>query len=532
MSKYENLLPKGRVVSAGQVIPGREKDMAANNGGGVSFKITNWETLARFLNLGAENGTYYLSQSKHQYKNYDNVLSCIKEDGVRVVNTLREVSVKGLAHKNDHAIFALALCFTHGDELAKNTAADCLKDVCRTGTHILMFTQFVKGLRGFGKVVRNAINDWYLSKDTRDLAFQISKYQNRDGWSHRDVFCLTHPKFGKTTAKNKIAKWGMGLSDALSYGDSNDTGLQLLWAVDNAKTADAKEVLELIKNYGLQREHIPTQYLNDPVVQEFMLPNLGATALLRNLGNMSKSDLLKPLSKASKLVNEKLNDEEFLRKGRIHPLSLYMAQKTYGSGRGMLGKGTWNVDPTIVASLEKAFYKSFDFVEPTNKNYFFGIDISGSMTSPMSSANVSCHEVATIMALTMAKVEPYSFVGGFGHSFVDLGISANDNLASALRKTQGSFGSTNPGAAIEYAINNKLDVDVFVIITDNEVNTGSQPSQVMKKYRHKMNKPNCKMIVVGLAATNFSIADPSDPLMLDIAGFSPDLTSVIANFVR
>jgi hypothetical protein len=33
MSKYKNLLPKGRVVSATKVIPGREKDMAANNGG-------------------------------------------------------------------------------------------------------------------------------------------------------------------------------------------------------------------------------------------------------------------------------------------------------------------------------------------------------------------------------------------------------------------------------------------------------------------------------------------------------------------
>lgn len=533
MSKYKNLLPKGRVVSASKAIPGREKDMAANNGGGVSFKINNWETLARFLNLGAENGTYYLSQSKHQYRNYENILSCIKTDGVRVVNTLREVSVKGLAHKNDHAIFALALCFAHGDDLTKAAAAESLKDVCRTGTHILMFTQFIKGLRGFGKVVRNAINDWYLSKDTKDFAFQVSKYQNRDGWSHRDVFCLTHPSFGKTTNKNKIAKWAMGLSDALSYDDSKDAGLQFLWAVDNAKTAGVKEVIELIKDYGLQREHIPTEHLNDVSVQEFMLPNLGATALIRNLGNMSKSGLLKPLSKASKFVNSKLNDEDFLRKGRVHPLSLYIALKTYSGGRGMRGSGSWNVDSTVVASLEKAFYKSFDFVEPTNKNYFFGVDVSGSMTGHMSSADVSCHEVATIMALTMAKVEPYSFVGGFTHNFIDLGISANDSLQSALAKTQRSnFGSTNPGAAIQYAIDNSLDVDVFVIITDNEVNTGSQPSQVLKKYRQKMNKPDCKMIVVGLTASNFSIADPSDPHMLDIAGFSPDLTSVITNFVR
>jgi 60 kDa SS-A/Ro ribonucleoprotein len=365
------------------------------------------------------------------------------------------------------------------------------------------------------------------------MAFQMSKYQNRDGWSHRDVFCLTHPKFGKTTSKNKIAKWGMGLCDALSFENSKDEGLQLLWAVDTAKKAGVKELGKLIKEYGLQREHIPTEYLNDEVIQEIMLPNLGATALIRNLGNMSKSGLIKPLSKASKYVIERLGDTDYLRKARIHPLSLYIAKKTYENGKGMLGNGAWNVDPNIVVALEGAFYKSFDFVEPTKKNYMFAIDISGSMSWAIdSSPLISCREVATIMALTMVKVEPYSFAGGFGSTFYDLGISSSDNLSSAFNKTLGPFGSTNPGSAIEYAIKHKLDVDAFVMITDNEVNTGQQSAVVLNKYRSVMNKPKAKLIVAGLTATGFSIADPNDPLMLDIAGFSPDLTSVIANFVR
>mgnify|MGYP006279104725 CR=1 FL=1 len=532
MAKYKHVMSKGQVNSVHSKILGREKDMAHNNGGGVTFKVGKWEMLSRFLNLGADSGTFYLSERNHQYTNYKNVLDCIKTDGVKVVDTLRDVSVRGLAQKNDHAIFALALCFVHGNELTKEAASLALNDVCRTGTHILMFVQFIKGLRGFGKSVRNAINNWYLSKDTKDMAFQLSKYQNRDGWSHRDVFCLTHPAFGKNSSRNKIAKWSMGLEDALKYGDNKDEGLQFLWAVDNAKTCDIDSLIELVKKYGLQREHIPTEYLNDAKVQEFMLPNLGATALVRNLGNMSKSGLLKPLSKASKFVVSKLDDDEFLRKGRVHPLSLFLAQKTYTSGRGMRGNGAWEVNANVSASLEKAFYRSFDLVEPTNKNYFFGVDISGSMTMPMGGSPASCHEVATIIALTMAKVEPYTFVGGFGTNFVNLGITSSDNLNSALRKTQGNFGSTNPGSAIEYAIKNKIDVDVFVFVTDNEVNTGSHPSQVLSKYRTVMNKPNCKMIVVGLTASNFTIADPNDPRMLDIAGFSPDLTTVITNFAK
>jgi 60 kDa SS-A/Ro ribonucleoprotein len=532
MAKYNHLMTKNKTTSANEKIIGRENDMSNNNGGGVSFVLSKWSALDRFLNLGADSGTFYLSAKKHQYNNYNTILDCIKTDGVRVVKTLTEVSVNGLAHKNDHAIFALALCFTHGDAVTKNAASVSLNKVCRTGYHILMFSQFIKGLRGYGNAVRKAINNWYLTKSSSDLAFQISKYKNREGWTHRDVFRLTHPKFS-LTEHNQIAQWAMDLKDASEYQNSKDEGLQLLWAVDKSKTCDSKELAALIKEYNLQREHISTEHLNDLTIQEIMLPNLGATALIRNLGNMSKSGLLKPLSKASKFVISKLNDDQFLRKGKIHPLSLYIAAKTYSSGRGLLGSGSWNVDPNVAASIEKAFYHSFNFVEPTNKNYFFGLDVSGSMTSTIGGTIVSCHEVATIIGLTMTKVEPYTFIGGFSNNFIDLGISSNDSLSSALSKTyRSNFGSTNPGSAIEYAINNKIDVDTFVFITDNEVNTGSHPSQVLAKYRQTMNKPNCKMIVVGLTATNFSIADPNDPLMLDIAGFSPDITTIITNFSK
>lgn len=533
MSKYKNVLKKTKITSVKNKIIGREKEMAANNGGGVTFKLGKWEVLSRFLNLGAENGTFYLSSGKHQYKNYKNIINCINEDGCRVVDTLTDVSVRGLSHKNDHAIFALALCFTYGDDETKTRASFALDKVCRIGTHILMFVQFIKELRGFGKVVRNSINNWYLSKSNKDFAFQISKYQNREGWTHRDVFCLTHPNFGKEE-KNSIARWSMNLPVENINLSSNDEGVKLLAAIEKVKTSSSnKEIIKLISQYNLQREHLPTELLNEIDIQKAMLPNLGSTALIRNLGNMSKSGLIKPLSQESKFVISKLEDTTFLKKGRVHPLSLYIATKTYNSGTGFKGTGSWNPDSNVVSALETSFYKSFDLVEPTNKNYFFGLDISGSMTQQISSSPiVSCHEVATIIALTMTKVEPYTFVGGFSDSFVDLKISKNDSLESAGRKTQNNnFGSTNPGSAIEYAINNKIDTDVFIFITDNEINIGKHPSQILKEYRKAMNKPNCKMIVIGLTATGFTIADPKDPLMLDIAGFSPDITSVISNFV-
>src|SRR5258707_6164941 len=68
---------------------------------------------------------------------------------------------------------------------------------------------------------------------------------------------------------------------------------KIIWAFERAKTADKAEILNLISDYRLPREALPTTWLTDPDVWEAMLPHMGLTALLRNLGNMSKIGLLK-----------------------------------------------------------------------------------------------------------------------------------------------------------------------------------------------------------------------------------------------
>lgn len=526
---YSEMVKTTKSAQVSQKIIGRESEMIKNDGGGFSFKTTDMTMLDRFLNLGATSGTFYLSRSDNQYRNYDNIVKCIKSNGVGVVSRIAEVSSQGLAQKNDHAIFALALVFCHGDNEAKRAAMNSFNNIVRTGTHMFMFCEFIK-MRGFGKLVRTAINNWYTSKNDLSFATQISKYQNRNGWSHRDVFRLSHPRFSDCASKDQMAKWAMGKEYSLN---SSNPGESLLMAVDQAKKSkDIKEILELISKNKLQREHIPTEFLNDKKVQEVMLPNLGGTALLRNLGNMSKSGLLSQFSEASKYVVEKLADREFIKQSRLHPLSIFVAQRVYSSGVSQLGSGSWTVNTNIVEALEDCFYLSFDLIEPTGKNYFYGLDISGSMGWE-SLNGIKCCEVSAIMAMAGIRSEKNTFVGGFGSSFVELGITKKDTLASATKKCVAkNFGSTNPSAAIEYATRNKIPVDAFVFITDNDINSGRHPTQAFKDFKQKLNKPNAKMIACSLTASNFTFADPEDPNQLDISGFSPDLTSVIASFTR
>jgi hypothetical protein len=72
-----------------------------------------------------------------------------------------------------------------------------------------------------------------------------------------------------------------------------------------------------------------------------------------------------------------------------------------------------------------------------------------------------------------------------------------------------------------------MDVDCFIVITDNEVNSGLQVYSKLKSSFHRS-----KMIVCELAVNNFSIADPRSSNMLDITRFSPGITSAISFFAR
>src|ERR1700744_6625987 len=97
--------------------------------------------------MGENGGTYYIGQGELVKQNHDAVVTCIKADGLRVANRIVEISDAGRAPKNDPAIFALALVATHGDAPAKAQAFANLNKVCRSGTHLFHFAEYVNAMR-------------------------------------------------------------------------------------------------------------------------------------------------------------------------------------------------------------------------------------------------------------------------------------------------------------------------------------------------------------------------------------------------
>jgi 60 kDa SS-A/Ro ribonucleoprotein len=384
----------------------------------------------------------------------------------------------------------------------------------------------VNSLRGWGKNLRRAVADWYLSKTPEQLAMQVTKYAQREGWSHRDVLRLAHPKTNN-----------LELNNVLRYVTQRDEWFQsdgsLLEAVEMAKeAATANTVANLILDYGLVREHIPTEFLNDITVWDALLEKMPATAMLRNLGKMTSIGLITPLSDASQIVASRLRNSEFIRKGRLHPFSILQALATYKEGHGFRGSLSWDPVPAITASLDKAFYTSFGSLNPTNKRFLLGIDVSGSMSWAVNESNVNCAMAAACMAMVAYRTEPQAYAFGFARDFRDLGIAPNDSLEAVLQKTRMPFGPTDCAVPMTHALEHKIPVDVFCVYTDNETWVGNKhPHIALQEYRQAMGI-DAKLIVFGMATNDFTIADPNDPGMLDVVGFDSAAPKVMENFVR
>jgi 60 kDa SS-A/Ro ribonucleoprotein len=348
-----------------------------NSAGGHAWAVDDWARLQRFLVLGSEGGSYYATQRALTKENAQGVLRCIAADGPRAVAEIVAISREGRAPKNDPAIFALALAAAHGDETTKRAALDALPEVCRIGTHLFHFAAYVEQFRGWGRGLRRAVGAWYQREDLDALAYQVVKYRQRDGWTHRDLLRLAHPE-PPTPKHDALYKWIVGKREP-----TDELLPEAVYAYERAQAAPTSaETFEAIRQFGtkLPREALQPEHLADPVVWMALLEQgMPMTALLRNLATLSRIGLLKPMSDAERIVLDQLGDEERLRKARVHPLAVLVALKTYEQGYSDRSGQTWDAAARVVDALDAAFYAAFGNVEPAGKRTMLALDVSGSM---------------------------------------------------------------------------------------------------------------------------------------------------------
>ena len=338
--------------------------------------------------------------------------------------------------------------------------------------------------------------------------------------------------------------------------------LQAVMEIEACTTsvADLYKAIKLVREHGLVREQIPTHLLNSSELWTELLKSKGANgkqagmpleALTRNLGKLSS--LPNFMGPNTDFICARLSSEEDIQRSRIHPFKVLVASRIYGMGKAMKGALAWTVSPRVRDQLTTTFLRSFKNVAPTGKRYMAALDVSGSMDiACMGCPAISCRQASAALAHMLYETEHsgngHVYVRGFTSSIpgygstltTDNGFRNFDHLVKRgmtldqfIQATNAPYGATDCSLPMLRAMEEGLNVDVFIVMTDSETFAGKvHPQVALEEYRKKANKPDAKLIVVGMTANNLTIADPNDRNTLNLAGFDASMPEIIAMFVR
>ena len=518
-------------------------DQVENSAGGFVFGISDAERLKRFLILGTDAGTYYINAQDLTRANAEVAIRMALDEPEQLLNTILDVSLRGAAPKQNATLFALAVACSFGDLDHRQKALAALPKIARTGTHLFIFARYIEQFRGWGRSLRRAVGDWYMSKPADKLAYQAVKYRQREGWSHRDLLRLSHPRSVDRNV-NAVFDW-------ITHNSVGEETPDLITAFIkvNEESTSVSEICDLITNHGMSWEMLPDRVMNDPKIWEALIDKgIGLTALIRQLPRLTRIGLVSDLSWETDKVATLITNQEELHKARVHPINLLVAHRTYAGGQSMRGSSSWSPVTKIIDALDAAFYKAFATFEPANKRTMLALDVSGSMGGATTATGINAREASAALALVTMATEPQTITVGFTggscygwgarsnpdpDNLTKLNISPRQRLNDVIRAISGLlFGGTDCALPMLYALKHKLPVDTFVVYTDNETWAGTiQPHQALQKYRDAMGIP-AKLVVVGMASNEFTIADPQDQGMLDVVGFDTAVPSLINQFSR
>ena len=517
-------------------------------------------------------------------------------NGQQILTIVEDIYISGRAPKQDMTFMIHALLCRTTDIVLRKNALELLKKY-RTLSQIYLWKTFHADIlndgvksKGYGRAVKRVINQWILSQSAKQLAYQVTKYQQRGKWGITHIMQCAHPKTGsgddrifinKITGTPYVKKIKQPSIDATTtdlvlrytiYGYEEMVKLaskynlletnefKYLTAINWAKTCkdlNDENILTLIENiqsFELTREQISTESLGILDVQKALLVNkdktkitMPFTALLRNLSNLTRLGVFED-REILELVLKHFNNQEIIIKARIHPVNILLAWFTYRTGYSDLSKHTWIPNLEIINILEKMFYLSFKTIEPTGKRICILIDASGSMTSPSVCKAITNAEAAAVLAMTISRAEAntkqpvqhtfYLFTSKKYNNVKDAGLTNVSDLIhskatftevlSAVQRSD--WASTDISLGITEAIKFKQMYDAFIVITDNDVNSGIKPSDALKQYRDIM-KIDAKLAVIATQGSDISIADPNDKGMMDFVGFDTHAPKMLQEFI-
>jgi len=564
-----------------------------NPAGGAAFKANEIDVLTRHLII-SQSRLILENRKDVRGKVTDLVVNLInKGKSDDLMHKIWTLSIEGRCWHRSNLVYCLAFCARYRGpkegvqdvaqaqllKKVRQDACNMVTEVCCTPTDLFQFVadfetigKDLYGCSGWGRAFKRAIRKWYLQKEGKKLAYFVTKYQRRYNWSHKDLLKLSHPKVDNKKGSHAavfryITRGYKAIQEWMDWTpkeeDLCDT-LGVLYAVHQASRTDQIEtIIDLVRNHGLVHEQVPNKFLKNRQVWAELFKSIPMMALIRNLGNLTAMNLFvdEEGHNGSEYLDEvcdKLKNHDHICAARIHPICILLALNVYCAGRRWKGsvskehsKVHWEPNERIKEALENAFYLSLKFcTKPITQRYLIAIDVSNSMFGKNErhidyQPRSGCRGCPALLPAEVAAAMTMVFLNGctkspkimaFSDDIAELDIKKDMNLSDVLQLIgRCPSGRTDCAQPMIYAKEYEIDVDVFIIFTDNETYSGDiHPCVALNDYRAFMRtkgiSDEAKLVVCAMTATKYTIADHHDTGVLEIAGFDPNVAQVISEF--
>ncbi|MCF4166089.1 TROVE domain-containing protein [Zavarzinia compransoris] len=257
---------------------------------------------------------------------------------------------------------------------------------------------------------------------------------------------------------------------------------------------------------------------------------MGWQALRMNLNTLARNGVLEE-KRVLERVAERLADQDTLHKVRPLPYQLMMA----------LGQVSNGVPLAVQAALEEALEFSLRAVPKVPGRVVVCPDVSGSMHSPATgyrkgaTSKVTCIDVAALFAAAMLRTNRQARVLPFGTTVYPVALPPDDRLAvNTARLAALNGGGTNVSAPLALLADEKAEVDLVVIVSDNQswvdATRYGATATMLEWQRIVKRNPQAKLVCIDIQPYGTAQAT-GRPEILNVGGFSDAVFDVIARFV-
>jgi len=494
---------------------------AVNEAGGVAYSFSDKHALCQFIFTGTFGSTFYTADEDHLKKFLE---LC---DKVQDNTFLAKLAVAGRVNgymKDTPAAILAVLAARHENDLVAKAWPFVIDNMRMFRGFLQILLSRVTGRRSMGTAIKKLCRT-HIENMT---ALNIWKNSVGQDPSIKDVIRLCHPRGKLDDIKNNMYAYLLG----------KPYNFEILPAETKA--------YELFKKGQGQIEevgNVPFQMLDSLQLDTAGWTHIAKTCtwqtLRMNINTLLRHGVFED-PEMVKFVSSKLRDENEIRRAKVFPYQLYTSWK-YTEAAPM----------EIQNALQDAMDISLSNVPVIGGQTFIGLDVSGSMNSPVTGkqgkrqeSKVMCVEAAAIFASAFARVNPNTSIIPFEQQIVDVRINPRDSVVTNAQKLAAvGGGGTNCALVLNHHNNSKAKGDLLIMISDYEswmhIDTprprtwwraADADTQMMAEWdRFKVRNPKAKLVCIDLVPQGTSQSYNRNDI-LNIGGFSDKVFDVVDGF--